>query len=86
LKQSPPVLDETFRVNSAFNAKPFLAPPDPVAMEFDLFGERRSGHWVNGAKLAKLIGFTAGKNRYGRLMCLVYHPDLSGVKNQITRS
>ena len=52
-------------------------------MEFDLFGERRSGHWVNGAKFAKLIGYTAGENRYGRLMCLVYHPHLSGVKNQI---
>jgi len=39
------VFDETFGVNSAFNAEVFVAPPHAVAMEFDLFGERRSGHW-----------------------------------------
>src|SRR2546429_7151337 len=38
------VFDETFGVNSAFNAKVFVAAPHPVAMEFDLFGERRSSH------------------------------------------
>src|SRR3989441_4199490 len=38
------VFDETFGVNSAFNAEVFVAAPHPVAMEFDLFGERRSGH------------------------------------------
>jgi hypothetical protein len=36
------VFDETFGVNSAFNAEVFVAPPHAVAMEFDLFGERRS--------------------------------------------
>jgi hypothetical protein len=29
-------------VNSAFNAEAFVAAPHAVAMEFDLFGERRS--------------------------------------------
>jgi hypothetical protein len=29
-------------VNSAFNAEVFVAAPHAVAMEFDLFGERRS--------------------------------------------
>jgi hypothetical protein len=38
------VFDETFGVNRAFNAAVFVAPPHPVAMEFDLFGERRSSH------------------------------------------
>src|SRR5467141_2089189 len=33
------VFDETFRVNSAFNAELFVAAPHTVAMEFDLFGE-----------------------------------------------
>src|SRR5467141_5118854 len=42
------VFDETFGVNSAFNAEIFVAPPHAVAMEFDLFGERRSSHWVKG--------------------------------------
>src|SRR5437867_1477081 len=40
------VFDETFGVNSAFNAEVFVAAPHAVAMEFDLFGERRSSHWV----------------------------------------
>src|SRR5467141_3780645 len=40
------VFDVTFGVNSAFNAEVFVAPPHAVAMEFDLFGERRSSHWV----------------------------------------
>src|SRR5436190_23239524 len=47
------VLDETFRVNSAFNAELFVTPPHPVAMEFNLFGERRSGHWVKGGGVSK---------------------------------
>jgi len=47
------VSDETFRVNSAFNAKVFVAVPHAVAMEFDLFGERRSGHWVKGGGVSK---------------------------------
>jgi hypothetical protein len=34
--------DETFGVNSAFNAEVFVAAPLAVAMEFDLFGEWRS--------------------------------------------
>src|SRR5260370_4240461 len=38
------VFDETFGVNSAFNAEVLVAPPHAVAMEFDLFRERRSGH------------------------------------------
>jgi hypothetical protein len=36
------VFDETFGVNRAFNAEVFGAAPHAVAMEFDLFGERRS--------------------------------------------
>src|SRR5712692_10136706 len=40
------VFDEAFGVNSAFNAEVFVAAPHAVAMEFDLFGERRSSHWV----------------------------------------
>jgi len=36
------IFDETFRVNGAFNAEVFVAAPHAVAMEFDLFGERRS--------------------------------------------
>src|SRR5438309_1362808 len=36
------VFDETFGVNSAFNAEVFVAAPHPVAMELNLFGERRS--------------------------------------------
>jgi hypothetical protein len=33
---------QAFGVNSAFNAEVFVAPPHAVAMEFDLFRERRS--------------------------------------------
>jgi hypothetical protein len=33
------VFNETFGVNSAFNAEVFVAAPHPVAMEFDPFGE-----------------------------------------------
>ena len=47
------VSDETFRVNRAFNTEVFVAPSHAVAMCFDLFGERRSGHWVKGGGLAK---------------------------------
>src|SRR5216684_8614476 len=47
------VFDETFGVNSAFNAKVFVAPPHAVAMEFDLFGKRRSGYWVKGGGVIK---------------------------------
>src|SRR5258708_32577986 len=47
------VFDETFGVNSAFNAEVFVAPPHTGAMEFDLFGERRSSHWVKGGGSAK---------------------------------
>src|SRR5207253_7096934 len=47
------VFDETFGLNSAFNAEVFVAAPHAVAMEFDLFGERRSSHWVKGAGSAK---------------------------------
>src|SRR6266536_484440 len=38
------VFDETFGVNSTFNAEVFVAAPHAVAMCFDLFGERRSSH------------------------------------------
>src|SRR3989442_5732917 len=38
------IFDETFGVNSAFNAEVFVAAPHAVAMEFDLFGESRRGH------------------------------------------
>src|ERR1700674_1364705 len=47
------VFNETFRVNSAFNAEVFVAPPHAVAMEFDLFGESRSSHWVMGGGVIK---------------------------------
>src|SRR5260370_20084867 len=43
------VFDETFSVNSAFNAEVFVAAPHAVAMEFDLFRERRNCHLVRGA-------------------------------------
>src|SRR6266478_3949005 len=36
------IFDETFGVNSAFNADVFVAAPQAVAMEFDLFEQRRS--------------------------------------------
>ena len=49
------VFDETFGVNSAFNAEVFVAAPHAVAMEFDLLGERRSGHWVGGVSKRKLL-------------------------------
>ena len=42
------VFDETLGVNRAFNADVFVAAPHAVAMEFDLFGDRRSSHWVKG--------------------------------------
>jgi hypothetical protein len=47
------VFDETFGVNRALNAEVFVAPPPAVAMEFDLFGERRSRHWVKGGGVSK---------------------------------
>ena|GEM_PF-1833822 len=47
------VFDETFGVNSAFDAEVFVATPHAVAMEFDLFGERRSRHCVQGGGVAK---------------------------------
>ena len=47
------VFDEMFGVNSAFNAKVFVAAPHAVAMKFDLFGERRSSHWVKGGGVSK---------------------------------
>src|SRR5712691_7669451 len=50
------VFDETFGVNSAFNAEVFVAAPPAVAMEFDLFGERRSSHWVTGGEVIKREG------------------------------
>src|SRR5260370_3097219 len=40
------VFDEAFGVNRAFDAEFFVAPPHAVTMKFDLFGERRSCHWV----------------------------------------
>src|SRR5712692_2081059 len=47
------VFDEAFGVNSAFNAEVFVAAPHTVAMEFDLFRERRSSHWVKGGGVGK---------------------------------
>src|SRR6266542_2649322 len=47
------VFDETFGVNSAFNAEVFVAAPHAVAMEFDLFGKKRSSHWVKGGGFVK---------------------------------
>jgi hypothetical protein len=34
-----PRLDETFGVNSAFNAEVFVTPPHTVAMEFNMLAE-----------------------------------------------
>src|SRR5437870_3783921 len=48
------VFDETFGVNRAFNAEVFVAPPHAVAMEFDLFWERRSSHWLKGGGMIKM--------------------------------
>jgi len=47
------VVDEAFGVNSALNAEVFVAALHAVAMEFDLFGERRSSHWVKGGGVSK---------------------------------
>ena len=47
------VFDETFGVDSAFNPEVFVAAPHAVAIEFDLFGERRSSHWVKGGGVSK---------------------------------
>jgi hypothetical protein len=51
--QEAHIFDETFGVNSTFNAEVFIAAPHAVAMESDLFGERRSGHWVKGRGVSK---------------------------------
>jgi hypothetical protein len=51
------MFDETFGVNSALNAEVLVAALHAVAMEFDLFGERRGGHWGRLAiKLLSLDG------------------------------
>jgi hypothetical protein len=52
------VFDETFGVNSAFNAELFVAPPYAVAMVLNLFGERRTGHWIKdgGKQRRRLVG------------------------------
>src|SRR6266542_6894149 len=47
------VSDETFGVNSTFNAEVFVAAPHAVAMCFDLFGKKRSSHWVKGGGFVK---------------------------------
>jgi hypothetical protein len=47
------IFDEPFRVNSAFNAVIFVAAPHALAMEFDLFGERRSNHCVKGSGVSQ---------------------------------
>jgi hypothetical protein len=36
-------------MNQSFSAEVFVAAPHAVAMEFDLFGERLSSHWVMAA-------------------------------------
>src|SRR6266436_1449944 len=54
--------DETFGVNSAFNAEVFVAAPHAVAMEFDLFGKRRSSHWVKGGGVASFLDFPLASN------------------------
>src|SRR2546426_10130899 len=48
------VFDETFGVNSAFNAEVFVAAPHAVAMEFVLFGQRRSSHCVKGGAVISI--------------------------------
>jgi hypothetical protein len=47
------IFDETFAAGSALNAEVFVAALHAVAMEFDLFGQRRSGHWVKGGGVSK---------------------------------
>ena len=47
------VFDETFGVNSAFNAEVFVAAPHAVAMEFDLFG-KRCGHLFRGRRFISI--------------------------------
>ena len=49
------VFDETFSVNRALNAQVFVAAPHTVAMEFDLFGERRSSHWVKDSAIESRV-------------------------------
>jgi hypothetical protein len=51
--QKAHIFHETLGVNSAFNAVIFVAAPHAVAMKSDLFGERRSGHWVKGRGVSK---------------------------------
>jgi hypothetical protein len=46
-------IDQFMVSGTRFNAEVFVAAPHPVAMEFDLFGERRSSHWVKGGGSAK---------------------------------
>jgi hypothetical protein len=46
--QRPHVIDKMFRVRKALNAKFFIAAPDAVAVELDLFGKRRGHHWIKG--------------------------------------
>ena len=40
-------------MDQSFNAEVFVAAPHAVAMEFDLFGERRSSHSVKGGGVSK---------------------------------
>src|SRR5688500_4224306 len=47
------IFDEPFGVNSAFNAELSVAPPHPVAMDLDLFRERRRGYWVKETGVSK---------------------------------
>src|ERR1051325_276832 len=42
--------NESFCIKRRFNAKLFFAPPQTVAMRFDVFGQRRSGRWVKTAR------------------------------------
>jgi hypothetical protein len=45
-----PTFSEPFGVNRALNAEVFVAAPHLITMQFDLFGKRRSGHWVKGRR------------------------------------
>src|SRR5438552_16931634 len=49
------VFDETFGVKRALNAEFFVATPHTVAMQFNLFGEGRVGHWVKGGSARELL-------------------------------
>ena len=59
------VFNKTFGVKRALNAELFVATPHTVAMQFDLFGEGRVGHWVKGGSARELLA-RAARSRIDR--------------------